>query len=1037
MTTLKTVSDHQDLILLAEIGALIHDLGKLSGEFVEHYSKGVVSKSWPKDVHHEVLKSHGQCNVPSALQTILDDSDRPRAIASAVQQGLLTKGWSQKLAQETAEECRKRIRASRFSDIKAQLSPRGRPYSGLSDAQSDELAGVIASTVDPAIWHENRLDNEKLISDDFVLAEARKRLTETVVEYGSESVLLKDFVEMHHGEHWQLPQLVRLLKADLGGVDGFDSWIDKGKLPRKGAEQTFGKSLIATAFGHEAQRLPVGPNQDGLKPVRDQFAKALADVLSQMRDGQATPAQVRERILGEAENAFRQALGETRRAANDVTLWDHSYSVASLYKAALAKVLLEGKWTEPKDIGWRFLRIGVDGLQFFAQAHHVTDVLGRRQALMEALNQVQEVLEVDCPVGNEVYRDENGSIIVMPDLADENTYQELASDVDELVLEAFQRTGLGGELVPKMVWNDEGPVREDMITSFGCLVTQPLPSPTPETRTMREWWENTLAKEKEVCTVCVMRPVGYVVPELDEWVTSRKASDRNVCGVCLQRRGRRARAWARNERTPDEILGPFARTIWTDEVADNNGRLALVVGRFVLDDWLSGKLVATMLVAPGISKNPSPARIRRIWETTRRFWLEVQDDLIPTEVGERHRWAIRPANAHRLNDPRPDQGLGKWHTYEAELAGHRLSLCWDPNDEEAQGRDLFWTTDNLDYFVKLAGMERGNLKKQIQGARLRLYESGGYPGQDRRLEVDAERCQVEREVAYRPYIPLLAEPAIFMALVPADKALEVVQATKAKYDQEMARVRDRLPLHLGLVFAHRRTPLAAILEAGRAMLKMPGAWEEWQVSVKDRKATFSRDGHVFKWDYPAKMGDNETEDIWYPHLLVVDPGPKAERSLQAGDFCLVDDLVGTSFIRPSRIDFEFLDTTARRFEIAYDDQGRRRSPNKRNRPYLLDDLERLGGLWKELCYLEKSQRHQVIATIEATREAWFGDDWKGQSLTDQVFRQFVHDTLAGAAWPKGHRWKTIPDQRRKELVAAGVRGELADLAELHLQILKE
>jgi len=141
------------------------------------------------------------------------------------------------------------------------------------------------------------------------------------------------------------------------------------------------------------------------------------------------------------------------------------------------------------------------------------------------------------------------------------------------------------------------------------------------------------------------------------------------------------------------------------------------------------------------------------------------------------------------------------------------------------------------------------------------------------------------------------------------------------------------------------------------------------------------------------------------------------------------------WVHPATFDFEFLDTTARRFEIHYDKSGRR---PRRTRPFLLDDLDRLERFWKELCRLRKSQRYQVIATIEATREAWFDDDRRGKSLTDGVFRQFVRDTLAGAAWPKERTWKAVCSEGKdKELEDAGVAGELADLVELHMEILKE
>jgi hypothetical protein len=139
-------------------------------------------------------------------------------------------------------------------------------------------------------------------------------------------------------------------------------------------------------------------------------------------------------------------------------------------------------------------------------------------------------------------------------------------------------------------------------------------------------------------------------------------------------------------------------------------------------------------------------------------------------------------------------------------------------------------------------------------------------------------------------------------------------------------------------------------------------------------------------------------------------------------------------VRPSRFDFEFLDTNARRYEIHYDQDGRR---PRRTRPFYLEDLDRLGRLWEALKPLNASQLHQVIYTIEVTRERWFGRDNGGRSLEDDVFRQFVADTLAGAAWPTGKRWGDIPADGQERLIRAGISGELADLAEWHLEILKE
>ncbi len=916
---------------------------------------------------------------------------------------------------------------------------RAREEVGLSSLPEDQafanfnyqaIAGVVAEYITSPGVSLSHKDWQRLESS-----------AEAWLDHATSSILAEDFRRWLQQPNISLPFPLNDRKYALGDFIEFQAykWYEPKPAGQRililrpgGAKAT---ELLETAHdvasgGEKEETLAPANQTEPLTYRATAFGCELVSPAEKLEMARSCLARViksgdRNSSFAVAREALVIGLGDTRRPINDVTLWDLSHSTAALYKAAVAKVVLDGNWTPLPhgQLEWCLLQVSFDGPAFWGQAHHVTDMLGRRQVLEKGLDVVRDILEVKYPLGNEVYRDEHGSVFVVPDRPDLLRLQDENGKSLQMLLEAaFDVEGIRGELVPEIKVSD--PYLGKKISLAGVLQSRRRKN-VPRPDIAAGWWaEGQRLPNAEICTVCGQRPVGYVEPGLEPGVTPQKAKDRNVCGVCLHRRGRRAHDWARNVKAEDEKIGPFERTIWTDEVADDNGRFALVVGRFNLEGWLDGKLIPTML------KFPSFARIRRCWDTTRQFWLEVQDEEVLNIVGERLRLGIRSTNAPVIR-----KTLGRCHTYEAEVGGRRLGLCWDPNDGEAKDRDVFWTTDNLDYFTKLLGVRVDNLKARIYGWRLPLYEPGGYLGQDRRADVDAEGCQVVREEVFRPFIPLMIEPATFMVLVPADKALNVARAIKEKYDREMARVRDRLPLHLGLVFAPRRTPLSAVLEAGRAMLEMPTKWEKWQIATTGRKAVFSRDGRVFEWEYPAKMGDNETNDIWYPHLLVTTPRAKSELSLEAGDFRLVDNLTGTVYVRPPRFDFEFLDTTARRFEIHYDDDGRR---PRHTRPFLLDDLDRLEALWAEMCNLKKSQRYQVISAIETAREDWFGADSDGKSWTDGVFRRFVRDTLAGAAWPKERAWKAIcEDGIDVQLVDAGVVGELADLAELHMEILKE
>ena len=66
------------------------------------------------------------------------------------------------------------------------------------------------------------------------------------------------------------------------------------------------------------------------------------------------------------------------------------------------------------------------------------------------------------------------------------------------------------------------------------------------------------------------------------------------------------------------------------------------------------------------------------------------------------------------------------------------------------------------------------------GSTFPLEEPAGYGGANRKLGAITVAQVAPLSDAYTPAIPILAEPRTFMALVPANKALAVVKAIKAK-----------------------------------------------------------------------------------------------------------------------------------------------------------------------------------------------------------------------------------------------------------------
>ncbi len=797
----------------------------------------------------------------------------------------------------------------------------------------------------------------------------------------------------------------------------------------------------------------------------------LADVLVNLKP--------RDDFLGAVKENFRQGPGDTRWPINEVTLWDWSSIVAALYKSELARCVLTGQQRQPPQIAWRLFSLRTDGLGYLLSAPSIPDLLARKELLTDAWDRVQTLLEETYPLGLEVYRDENGPVFVVPDV--DNLPGALTDaqgkTLREYILEAFAQgtvdkdpcLAVQGEIVPDLhldpdPWKGQ-PALEELPpigknwkdrSKKGHLERKPALTSNP--RFVTSEWGHLL---EEICTVCGLRPQG----------PSTKAKERNVCDVCEQRRADRAKEWAAN------IGRALLATIWLDEVADENGRLALVVGQFDLEHWLSGVLVRTLAVREpndqnghtddDVAKNPSFARLRRIWETTRDFWEKVLRES-DGKLGDRPRLWL-PGTFVSASSA----SLRSYHPYELEVQGRRVAVLWVSPDATDDGGPLrhrggFWVIENLAYLNRVYGRDVKSVLADARRQPLPVYIPPGY---GRRTETVAYfkmdgAPQESEEARYIPLIPILAEPRTFMALVPADRALDVVRAIRIRYEREMGKVRNRLPLHLGIVYADAHLPLRAVLDAGRRMLEQTASAYGWQVvnvceqpanggTLPDRfqadaQGQFARwyeidlekDGCRLTWYVPAVMGDGKTEDRWYPYVFLADTAEpqsrpryfRAENPWNSQHPWLVHagelergDIV---YFTPATLDYVWLGSSGKRFEIAYNNQDRRCALPRR--PYLLDELDALDAIWCTLSScLTTTQIHALNSLIESKREEWQidGDD-------DGVFEQFCRDVLVNAEW-RDEPWGDGRAEWLNTWSGYAVRGWIADAVELYHHVMKQ
>jgi len=441
----------------------------------------------------------------------------------------------------------------------------------------------------------------------------------------------------------------------------------------------------------------------------------------------------------------------------------------------------------------------------------------------------------------------------------------------------------------------------------------------------------------------------------------------------------------------------------------------------------------------------TPARLHRVWETTRTFWKQVVE-----RFGEKE---IVGKVAARLKIYIADQDfLVPSHTYELKMGNANLSIVCTNRNEVV-------TVDNLRRTVLLLGASQEQYKDESVAAEyikaflekkkeFDVEEPTGYGSPNKVLgKLRITRAEADT-TPYAPAIEILSESQTFMALVPADKALNVANALKEKYEREMGKVQNRLPMTMGIVFAGRRTPLPAILDAGRRMLRQPTDKEEWIIDDIDKSKQpeiitlkVRRGEQSLTLKVPTIMGDKKTQDVWYPYLRLeksvdhvgkperlfkLNVGERSEYRVHVSDL-QVGDII--SFV-PSRFDFEFLDTASRRFEISYHD-GKRRHTVHPARPYYLEQLDKLVKLWEILdSGLATSQIHNLVGLIETKRMEWKELIGPNNPTFKETFEKIVREIIANAGW------ESRPDKNRLEwLVKAAIGGQLADVVELYMGIL--
>lgn len=356
---------------------------------------------------------------------------------------------------------------------------------------------------------------------------------------------------------------------------------EKGVVRRK---QSKDDMWITTPFGHRTHKIEL----DQVDARREEMDRQLADAFGAYLSKRIDIKELRQRAVNILKAGFSEALGETRQPANDVTLWAQSHGVASLYKPVLATLAMglapcprKNGSLDYNSVTWRLLGVGWNGLGFIEQGRRPGDVLKRQEILDEIMTEIQYRIEVSHPIGNRFYRDLNGVFFTFPGIEDGVAAELVRQLAPELV--GIVRERSDNELWPFFTLSKPrrtltAITRE--IEVLGQIAAAPRVAAILSMEQAAQGRQEQLLVDgpalaqpmdgREICPVCQLR-------------SKQRAEE--TCQICQDRRSNRQRVWQQQRQD---------QTIWLNEVADTNSRLALVTIKFDLSRWWSGEWLTTI-----------------------------------------------------------------------------------------------------------------------------------------------------------------------------------------------------------------------------------------------------------------------------------------------------------------------------------------------------------------------------------------------------------------------------------------------------------
>lgn len=442
---------------------------------------------------------------------------------------------------------------------------------------------------------------------------------------------LTDFVSKHTERN---SGLLGLLEAGHGMAAGIEKNIPASTSGYLGQNVTH--MWLTTAFGHPVRNLLQDPPEVLTPSDWQRLVDEIKRILEELENlGQSNAADVgawwqwREGAIGPKSylrQAFLSTLAETRLPNNDVTLWDQSYVAAALFKSAVAGAVLASSFPWDNEqlkqkTRWRVLTVNFGTRQYESSAVKIGDWTGAHREIEAFFEDVRKFIEVDLALGSLVYRDDETLVFTFPGLSEDGGIglrDDAAEDLRQGIEKEIDRLAQHRAFETPPLCRLSGSTR-----SFVGMVKEIREARDALAAPVHRSWQISLVQSdpgqkadtqglRHVCPVCQVRLNEPKPGDHTDNVTDNVRKSR-VCGVCEKRRRGRLDAW----------LQGGEETVWIDEVADENDRVALLTIGLDIEPWLEGERVDSLRAQSIREWKQHNARVSRFIDNQTSSWKHL------------------------------------------------------------------------------------------------------------------------------------------------------------------------------------------------------------------------------------------------------------------------------------------------------------------------------------------------------------------------------------------------------------------------------